>query len=131
MEETEYEKAEKERRKQEVISNRNKKRFSALFMTIACIVEILITLVIIFAFIILVAVLVGRVLHLPEEYMSGVFSTLLIASLIGGCCLGFLIYKKLVIWAIKKFKLEDKLMKDVTSHYIRDSKDEINKKLKR
>ena len=57
--------------------------------------------------------------HIPLVY--GIFS-------LGGLVIGFIIYKKAMGWAINKFNLKDKLLDDVTSHYIK--KDENEEKLR-
>lgn len=131
MEESNYEAAEKERQKKEVIAYRNKKKFSALFMTVACIAEIIITFVIMIALLIIVGLFVGRVLNLSENATSIVMTILLVAVFIGGLILGFFVYKKLVCLVIKKFKLEDKLMDDVLIHYTKETKEDLEQKLKR
>ena len=44
---------------------------------------------------------------------------------------GFLIYKAVVSLVIRKFNLQDKLLDDVLQHYVKQSKEDEEKKLKR
>lgn len=131
MDYSELDKAEQERRKKDQIEYRNKKRFSTLFLTLGSIFEIIETLIIIFAGVILSSLLIFRVFHLPTDQSSIVFSIVLIAIFIGGLVLGFIIYKKVVGWVIRKFNLQEKLNDEVVSHYVKDPKEEQNKKQKR
>lgn len=128
---TNYEKEEQKRRKQEIIAYRNKKRFSSFFMTMACIFEILETMVIMFALLVISVLLVYRVFHLQDRAASIAMTIALVVIFIGGLILGFFIYKKAVIFVIKKGKLEDKLSDDILDHYTRNPWKPSEEKLRR
>ena len=128
---TPYEKEEKERQKQAKIEYNKKKKFSAIFMTVACLVEILETLAVMLLLLILVTFLFTKVIHLEGKAYDTVMTICMILVFFGGLALGFFIYKKLVTLVIKKFKLEDKLMEDVLVHYTKEPKEKREQRLKR
>lgn len=128
---TPYEQAEKEREKKAKIEYRKKKQFSAIFMTVACIVEIIETLIIMLLLLVGVAFLFTKVIHIEGKVYDTIMTIFMILVFFGGLALGFFIYKKLVTFVIKKFKLEDKLMEDVLVHYTKESKEKREQRLKR
>ena len=128
MDYTEYDKAEQEKRKQDQIAYRNKKKYSSLFLFIASLFEIAETFLLIFAGIIIISFFMFKVFHLSPETYSTLFSILLIVNLVGGLILGFVIYKKAIIWFIKKRHLEEKLSEEIVDHYLRDPKKEKKNK---
>ena len=114
---------EEKRRRKEQIEYRNKKRNSNLFTFIATIFEIIETAAIVFFFIILSIIIIDKI-NVSEKLQSIISSVLLIASFFGGLVLGFFIFKKLMGFVIRKFKLEDKLLDSITVHYLK-SKEEL------
>ncbi|MBO4858614.1 MAG: hypothetical protein J5527_08870 [Treponema sp.] len=128
MDYSEYDKAEQEKRKQSQIEYRNKKRYSSVFIFVASIFEIVETFLLIFLGIIIISFFMFRVFHLSPESYSTLFSILLIVNLVGGLILGFKIYKKAIVWFIKKRHLEDKLSEEIVNHYLRDPKQEKKNK---
>lgn len=119
---------EKERRKQQQIEYRNKKRFSSVFLFIATIFEIIETFLIILVLIVGSIALVTRFVDVSSALFSNILGIIIIVFSLGGLVIGFIIYKKAMGWAINKFNLKDKLLDDVTSHYIKSDEQE---KLKR
>lgn len=128
---TPYEEAEKEREKQAKIEYRKKKQFSAIFMTVACIVEIIETLIVMLLLLVGVAFLFTKVIHVEGKIYDTIMTICMVVVFFGGLFLGFFIYKKLVTLVIKKFKLEDKLLDDVIIHYKKESKEQRESRLKR
>ncbi len=113
---------EEKRRRKEQIEYRNKKRNSNLFTFIATIFEIIETAAIVFFFIILSIIIIDKI-NVSEKLQSIISSVLLIASFFGGLVLGFFIFKKLMGFVIRKFKLEDKLLDSITVHYLKSKED--------
>ena len=128
---TPYEKEEKERQKQAKIEYTKKKKFSAIFMTLACVFEIIETLIVMLLLLVGVAFLFTKVIHVEGKIYDTIMTICMIVVLFGGLVLGFIIYKKLVTFVIKKFKLEDKLIDDVIIHYKKESKEQRESRLKR
>lgn len=131
MDYTEADKAEQEKRKQAQIELRNKKRYSAMFMFFACVFEIIETFIIIFVGIIVISFFMFKVFHVDPEAYGTLFSILLIVDLVGGLFLGFLVYKKVITWVIKKKNIKDKLSDEIINHYFTDPKQELRKRQKR
>lgn len=113
----ELDEAEKERRKKAMIEYRSKKRFSAIFMTVASICEIIMTLVIIIAIFVVIAFISTRLPNVSEKAAAWINTIGIFFSFFGGLFIGFVLYKKLVCVVINKFNLEDKLIDDVLNHY--------------
>lgn len=115
----------KAKRKKEQVEFRNKRRLSRKFTILASLFEIVETLIIIFGLIILAAILAFSVFKIEEGSVGvNIFQISLIFIFIGGMVLGFIIYKKCVRFAIKKFKLMDKLEEGILIHYFKD--EELN-----
>lgn len=119
---------EKEKRKQQQIEYRNKKRFSSVFLFIATIFEIIETFLIILVLIVGAIALVTRFVDVSSALFSNILGIIIIVFSLGGLVIGFIIYKKAMGWAINKFNLKDKLLDDVTSHYIKSDEQEILKR---
>ena len=126
-----YDEESKAKRKKEQVEFRNKKRTSNLFMFFATIFEIVETLLLIVLLYIGLVLIISR-LFAPDSQVAGtIFQIGTIVIFFGGMVLGFIIYKKAVVFAIKKMKLEDKLSEEVLSHYIKKSEEELKQELKR
>lgn len=119
---------EKARHKQQQVEYRNKKRFSSIFLFIATIFEIIETFIIILLLIIGSIAITTRFVDVNSTLFSNILGIIIIVFSFGGLVIGFVIYKKAMGWAINKFNLKDKLLDDVTSHYIK--KDENEEKLR-
>ena len=119
---------EKARHKQQQVEYRNKKRFSSIFLFIATIFEIIETFIIILLLIIGSIAITTRFVDVNSALFSNILGIIIIVFSLGGLVTGFIIYKKAMGWAINKFNLKDKLLDDVTSHYIK--KDENEEKLR-
>ena len=119
---------EKARHKQQQVAYRNKKRFSSIFLFIATIFEIIETFIIILLLIIGSIAITTRFVDVNSALFSNILGIIIIVFSLGGLVIGFIIYKKAMGWAINKFNLKDKLLDDVTSHYIK--KDENEEKLR-
>ena len=118
----------KARHKQQQVEYRNKKRFSSIFLFIATIFEIIETFIIILLLIIGSIAITTRFVDVNSTLFSNILGIIIIVFSLGGLVIGFIIYKKAMGWAINKFNLKDKLLDDVTSHYIK--KDENEEKLR-
>ena len=115
---------EKARHKQQQVEYRNKKRFSSIFLFIATIFEIIETFIIILLLIIGSIAITTRFVDVNSTLFSNILGIIIIVFSLGGLVIGFIIYKKAMGWAIKKFNLKDKLLDDVTSHYIKKNENE-------
>ena len=115
---------EKARHKQQQVEYRNKKRFSSIFLFIATIFEIIETFIIILLLIIGSIAITTRFVDVNSALFSNILGIIIIVFSLGGLVIGFIIYKKAMGWAINKFNLKDKLLDDVTSHYIKKEENE-------
>lgn len=113
----ELDEKEKEQRKNDQIAYCKKQSTSNLFLVIGTICEIIISLVMVFAYFLLVTFICYRILHLSEDVIAIIFNVLLIVAFIGGLATGFFIYRKLGRLVIKKLNLEDKLREDVLNQF--------------
>lgn len=129
MDYTELDQEEQERRKKDQIAFRNKKRNSRILLFFGCIFEIIETLFIVLALFLISTAIFARVL--PEEIAGKVISISSIVVFFGGLFLGFLVYRTVIRFIIKKFKLEDKLSDEVIKQYSKVSKEEIEASKKR
>ena len=115
---------EKARHKQEKIEYRNKKRFSSIFLFIATVFEIIETFLIILLLIIGSVAITTRFVDVNSALFSNILGIIIIVFSLDVLIIGFIIYKKAMGWAINKFNLQDKLLEDVTSHYIKKNEEE-------
>ena len=120
-----------ERRKRDQLEYRAKKRTSSIFMLAATAFEIVETLIIMLALFLLDAFILLKVCNPESATVQIIFQITTIIIFLGGIVLGFLLYKKIIRWVIIKFNLKDKLMDEVTSHYIKPTEGEMEEKLKR
>lgn len=130
---SDYEEESRQKQRKEQIEYRNKKRFSNIFTFFATIFEIVETFTVMVA-IFLLGSLILKLLNLSEQTMVTVIQALAVVCFIGGFVLGFIIFKKIMGFVIRKFNLEDKLLDSVTVHYIKskeDLKEERKQKLTR
>lgn len=113
-----------EEKKQAQIQYRTKKNFSRIFMFFACIYEIIETLLVILGLFLLITVIMFRLFGATGTTAQTVFSIMTVVIFFGGLFLGFFIYKKTLGWVIEKFKLEEKLTKEILMHYKKMTKEE-------
>jgi len=121
----------KEQRKKDAVEYRNKKRFSNLFLFCGSLFEIVETLFIIIFLFITVSFFMFRVFGATGPVGQSVFSVLTIVIFVGGLFLGFFVYKRTLGWVIEKFKLEDKLNKEILDHYKKKTKEEKEEEMKK
>ena len=117
MDYDEFDQAEKERQLKEAAEYRTIRKNSNLFLFFAAIFEVLETVAIIFVLFVLEAVVYFRILKIPENSTSPVFSIIMLVLFITGIVIGHILYLKVVRWVINKWQLKDKLTKDLINHY--------------
>lgn len=122
---------EKARRRKEQIEWRNKKRFSNIFMICATLFEIAETFIIIIALVVIALMIMTKTMTPGSAAFSNVLGAAMIILSLGGLVIGFIIYKKVMGWVIKKYNLEDKLLDEIKMHYVKNSKNEIEEELKK
>ena len=110
----EFDEKERERRKNDQISYRNKQKISNLFLFIGTVCEIIISFLFVIIFFIL-SVLITTII--PESAQSIVYNILLILSFVGGIALGFFVYRALGRLIIEKSNLKHKLREDVLNQF--------------
>lgn len=116
-------------KKQAAVDWRNKQKTSHLFMFFGTIVEILSSIAIMFVLFILTTLLLFRVFNAGENAVGQtIFMILTLVIFLVGIVGGFFIYKSIAKWVIIKFNLQDKLLKDVLQHYIKDDTEDEQKK---
>lgn len=110
----EIDEKEREKRKNDQIEYRNKKKTSNLFLFVGTICEILLSLAFVFVYFVLSIIITTKI---PEGAQQIVYNILLIISFVGGLASGFFIYKMLGRLVIKKMGLKDKLRDDVLNQF--------------
>ena len=110
----EFDEKERERRKNDQISYRNKQKISNLFLFIGTVCEIIISFLFVIIFFIL-SVLITTII--PESAQSIVYNILLILSFVGGIALGFFVYRALGRLIIEKSNLKTKLREDILNQF--------------
>lgn len=121
----------REIRKKQQIEYRNRRKVSTIFMLVATVFEILETLLLMLALFALDALIMLRLFNPENQSVQIAFQVSIVVIFIGGLIGGFLIYKNIVRWVIKKFSLEKVLLDDVVRHYIKPSQDEMEQQLRR
>lgn len=124
MDYQEIEDEEKAKRKKAQVEFRTKKRYSLKFQILASIFEIIETVIIMFSLIILSAYLAFGVFHINQESTVLIQIGVIFIFLLG-MVLGFIVYKKVIRWYIRKFKKMNKLNDEILVHYFKD--DELAK----
>ena len=114
---------EQARRKKEEILYRTKKRNSRILLFAGIVFEIIETVIIFFALLIVSIFIFSRIL--PPGVGGTVISLIYIADLIGSMFLGFKLYKAIIRHIIKRYRLEDKLTDEVIRQYAKTVKEEI------
>lgn len=127
----EIDEEEKARRRKDQIEYRNKKRTSNLFTFFATIFEIIVTFIAVGVLIIGSIFILSKIVAPQTEAFSNILGILMIVMFFAGLVVGFIVYKKIIVWVIKKWKLEDKLLEDILVHYIKKTDDEVEQELKK
>lgn len=127
----EIDEEEKARRRRDQIEYRNKKRASNLFTFFATIFEIIVTFIAVGVLIIGSIFILSKIVAPQTEAFSNILGILMIVMFFAGLVVGFIVYKKIIVWVIKKWKLEDKLLEDILVHYIKKTDDEVEQELKK
>lgn len=107
-------------RKSAKIEYRTKKKTSQMFTFFATIFEIVETFLVILALLALEAVVIFKIFKATGPTGQMLFQGLSIVVCVGGFILGFILYKKVVIWVIEKYNLEDKLSDTILKHYTKN-----------
>jgi|WetSurMetagenome_2_1015567.scaffolds.fasta_scaffold217958_2 hypothetical protein len=117
---------EERKRIHESIHQAEIKKASILFMVTGTIIEIIITLVVLFGLYILAAYLIFKVFGIKSPVAFQIMYPLIF---IGGIVLGFFLYKQVMRWSIKKFHLEKKLKSEIIEHYL-SRRESLERKMK-
>ncbi|MCQ2578796.1 MAG: hypothetical protein MJ176_09740 [Treponema sp.] len=99
------------------IKARTIKKSSNTFLAFACLLQITITVLVILALIILVALFAFKVMRLTSENVGSFFTVFMVIVMGGGLVLGFMIYKRLIRLIVAKTGWFKKLSDDVMTHY--------------
>ena len=133
MDKSELTDEEYKKRKADSIAFRNKKRYSDIFVLCASIFLIFETMLILLVLMIplfaLFSYLIPRLGDSTGVLM--IFEVLKMVAFIGGLILGFMIFRKVTNFVIRKKHLEDKLTENVKSHYMKKTKEEREMELRR
>jgi uncharacterized membrane protein len=97
------------------IKQSEQKHRSTIFMIVASIIEIIVTLIIMVGLYIFAAWLIYKVFKSVSPVPFQIAYPLIF---ILGMVLGFIIYKRIVRFGIDKFNLKDKLQPDIIDHYL-------------
>ena len=114
----ELDEKEREKRRNDQIAYRNKKKTSNTFLFIGTICEVIICFVCGMLLFLLSAVIVYRVFgNFSDDTKTVIFNILLVITFIGGLTGGFFIYRTLGRLVIKKLNLKDKLKEEVVNQF--------------
>ena len=100
-------------------------------MICATLFEIAETFIIIIALVVIALMIMTKTMTPGTVAFSNVLGAAMIILSLGGLVIGFIIYKKVIGWVIKKYNLEDKLLDEIKMHYVKNSKNEIEEELKK
>lgn len=131
MDYQEIDEAELEKQKMAKIEYRTKKNRSTIFMILASLFEIVETLILMLGLFLLMSLIFFKCFDPQSATVRVLFEVFSVLIFIGSMVGGFLIYKAVVSLVIRKFNLQDKLLDDVLQHYVKQSKEDEEKKLKR
>ncbi|HAH60879.1 MAG TPA: hypothetical protein DCL73_02130 [Treponema sp.] len=122
-----FEDAEEKAKRAAFIKKTEMKHRSTIFMIVASVVEIIVTLVIMVGLYILAAWLIYKVFKSASPLPFQIAYPLIF---ILGMILGFIVYKRIMRFGIDKFNLRDKLRPDIADHYLtrKEWKDKNNRK---
>lgn len=121
----------REQRKKDAIEYQNKKRNSYIFMLCASLFEIVETVLLIVVLFVVFMFFMIRVFHIQGDAATIIFQVMTVIIFIGGLILGFIIYRKVVQWAIEKFNLSEKVNENVLVHYKKMPKEDKESKLRK
>jgi hypothetical protein len=122
-----FENADEKAERAALIKRSELKRNSTIFMIAASVVEIIVTLIIMFGLYILAAWLIYKVFRSTSPVPFQIAYPLIF---ILGMILGFFVYKRIMRFGIDKFKLENKLQSGIIDHYLtrKEWKEKNNRK---
>lgn len=122
-----FENAEEKAKRAAFIKKTELKHRSTIFMIVASVVEIIVTLVIMVGLYILAAWLIYKVFKSASPLPFQIAYPLIF---ILGMILGFIVYKRIMRFGIDKFNLRDKLQPDIVDHYLtrKEWKEKNNRK---
>lgn len=121
----------REQRRKDAIEFQNKKRTSYIFMLCASLFEIVETVLLIVVLFVVFMFFMIRVFHIQGDAATIIFQVMTVVIFIGGLILGFIIYRKVVQWAIEKFNLSEKVNESVLVHYKKIPKEDKESKLRK
>jgi len=131
MENTDFDEAEKKRRKDQAVAWREKRRKSTIFMLVASLFEIIESIIIILILFLLTSLFFLKILNPENTTVQLIYQGMIIVDFIGGIVIGFFVYKRVLGWVIRKFNLIDVLSDDVVNHYVKKTKEEKEEALKK
>lgn len=108
---------EKARRKKEQVEWRTKKNTSNTFMFLTTLVNIAISIILMVVLTLFASFILFRVFDAESSAIQVAFPIVMIAIFVGSMIIGFILYKQVARFFIKKFKLGDKLLDEVLNHY--------------
>ncbi|MCK9169671.1 MAG: hypothetical protein M0P01_04590 [Treponema sp.] len=97
------------------VKRSEQKRRSTIFMIVASVIEIAVTLIIMVGLYIFAAWLIYKVLKSTSPVPFQIAYPLIF---ILGMVLGFIVYKRIMRFGIDKFNLKDTLQPDIIDHYL-------------
>ncbi|NLC92436.1 MAG: hypothetical protein GX677_03075 [Treponema sp.] len=121
----------REQRKKDAIEYQNKKRNSYIFMLCASLFEIVETVLLIVVLFVVFMFFMIKVFHIQGDAATILFQVMTVVIFIGGMILGFIIYRKVVQWAIEKFNIAEKINDNVLVHYKKQPKEDKEAKLRK
>ena len=133
MEKEDLSEEEYKARKEAVIAAQKKRNFSNIFVLCASIFLILETMIILG---ILMIPLFAIFSHLIPRFNNSTaigmaFAVSQMVFFVGGLILGFMVFRKVVNYIIRHYKLQDRLTENVLSHYLKKTKEEKAMELRR
>ena len=133
MDKSELSEEEYQERKKLLVEKQRKQNFSNIFVLCASIFLVVETMVILGLLMIPLFALFSRLIPAfnNSTAIGMVFAIVQMVLFVGGVFLGFFIFRKVINWVIKKYKLEDRLTDNVKSHYIKKTKEEKELELRR
>jgi hypothetical protein len=122
---TEY--SDEKAKREAFVKRADMKRRSTIFMIVASVVEIIVTLVIMICLYIVAAWLIYKVFKSTSAIPFQIAYPLIF---ILGMVFGFMVYKKIMRFGIDKFNLRGKLQADIIDHYLtrKEWKEKNNRK---
>ncbi|MFA6857388.1 MAG: hypothetical protein WCR31_09280 [Treponema sp.] len=112
---SDFEAADEKTKRAAFVKRSEQKHRSTIFMIIASVVEIIVTLIIMVGLYIFTAWLIYKVFKSTSPVPFQIAYPLIF---IFGMVLGFIVYKRIIRFGIDKFHLKDKIRPDIIDHYL-------------